>query len=64
MHICGGQSARTLELLGIQWKNTKQGVVRLRLMVVICPSTVVKLLSIVLRRWFRLIGWLLAVARL
>ena len=28
MHMCGGQSARAPELLGIRWKNTEQGGVR------------------------------------
>jgi RecQ family ATP-dependent DNA helicase len=28
MHICGGQSARAPELLGIRWTNTEQGGVR------------------------------------
>ena len=37
--------------------------VRLCLMAVICPSTAVKLLSNVLRRWFRLIWWPSAVAK-
>jgi hypothetical protein len=28
MHLCGGQPARALELLGIQWKNTAYSGVR------------------------------------
>lgn len=37
---------------------------RFHLVVVICPSTALKLSSIVLKHWFRLIGWPSAITRL